>query len=76
MLAQLVRTNSPSSVVPMITISEGRTSSHTPEIVERFRDYYEDLYSSRQEEMGEEIDNFFRDLTIPCLSEEDRTALT
>lgn len=59
MLAQLVRTNSPSSVVPVITTSEGRTFSHTPKIVDRFREYYEDLYSSRQEEMGEEMDNFF-----------------
>lgn len=32
MLAQLVRVNSPSSVVPMITIGEGRVSSYTPEI--------------------------------------------
>lgn len=62
-------------MVPMIATSEGRTSSHIPEIVDRFRDYYEELYSSRQEEMGTEMDTFLGNLLIPCLSDEDRMAL-
>lgn len=64
MLAHLVKINSPPSIIPAISIGEGSVSSHTPEIVDRFRHYYEDLYSSRQEEIGEEMVNFFGDLTI------------
>lgn len=47
MLAQIVRANTPSSVTPAIAIADGRISSYTPEIIGRFKEYYEELYSSR-----------------------------
>lgn len=62
MLAHLVKTNSPSSMVPTISIGEGRVSSYTPEIVDEFKEHYEHLYSFQQQEMEEEVDAFFRGL--------------
>lgn len=75
MLVQLVRANSSSSVVPTIVMEDLRVCSHGPEIVGRFREMYEDLYSSWQKEMGDEMDTFFEDLMVPFLSEKDRNEL-
>lgn len=66
MLAHLVRTNSPSMLVPIITTREGRQTTYTPEIVDRFRDYYEELYRN----WGRKLITF---LGI-CRSPEDRSA--
>lgn len=75
MLAHLVKTKLSTSGVSAIIVGEDRVSLHTPEIMDRFQDYYADLYSSRQEKMREEMDNFFRKLIIPPLSEIDRMEL-
>lgn len=60
---------------PAISIGMGRVSSHTKKIVDKFKEYYKHLYSSRQEEMREEVNAFFRDLAIPALSETYREKL-
>lgn len=75
MLAHLVKANSPPSMVPAISIGVGRVSSHTPEIIDKFKEYYEHLFSSWQGEIGKEVDAFFRGLTIPALSETEREGL-
>lgn len=62
-------------MVPTINIGEGRVSSYTPEIVDMFKEYYEHLYSSQPQEIGKEVDAFFRGLAIPALSETERGEL-
>lgn len=75
MLAQLVRANSPTSVVPTIATEDGKVTLYTPEILDKFKAYYEDLYSSRQNGMWEGMDSFFRGLSLPFLFEMDRAEL-
>lgn len=62
-------------MVPTMTMGDGRVSSYTPEIASKFKEYYENLYRSRQEETGDGMDSFFRDLNLPYLSEADRIEL-
>lgn len=59
MLAPLVGSNSPTSVVSSITARDGRVTSHPPEIVIKFKEYYEDLYRSRQGGTEDELESFF-----------------
>lgn len=54
MLALLARTKS--IVIPSIT---GRVTSYTPEILDTFKEYYEGLHSSQQEDVEGEMWEFF-----------------
>lgn len=75
MLAYLVRTNSSPSTIPAIRTVKGEISSHTSEIRDTFRNYYETLYKSQVRVGEEDMDMFFKNLVIPTFTEEVREGL-
>lgn len=75
MLAYLVRTNSSSSIIPAIRTLNGEISSHSSEITDTFRKYYETLYGSQGTAREEDMDEYFKGILIPTIIGEDREGL-
>lgn len=75
MLALLVKTNTSPSAILAVRMLEGEISPQTPVIIDTFRQYYANLYKSRWEEEAGEMDNFFRRIAVPALSERNRSKM-
>lgn len=70
-LAHIVRSGSPPSMVPAIKTLVGETTSQLETITETFKEYYKKLYKSSGPRDEGEMDTFFQDIDIPTLEEMD-----
>lgn len=74
-LALIARANAPVSVILAICNEDGEIRRGTPEIIEVFKNYYQNLYSSTPKSNAEEMETFLAGLQIPRLSGEDMEGL-
>lgn len=74
-LALLARTNSPSSIIPMIKTTEGEISSDPLVINGLFTEFYSDLYKSRHCPERGEMEKFLEGTKLPVLLDTDMNSL-
>lgn len=75
LLAQLVKSNTAPSTILVIRSIGGDILSNTSKIVQIFRDYYKNLYTSQKKGMEGVMEEFLGELVIPAISQEERDLL-
>lgn len=75
-LAYLTKKKADSQTIPSVIDRHGKQIFNSLDINNVFKDFYEKLYKSDQQpDSFENMEIFFSNLKLPCLSEEQRTCL-
>lgn len=71
-MAQVVKSNSPPSIIPTIRSTGGKIISNITKIVQIFRAYYKNLYTAQKVGVEGVIKDFLGNLEIPTITQEER----